>query len=82
MDKTSDQNEENFLIYEISDEDLETCVGMDKEIQSPYGSVPRIIFALAPSCDAREIPPLVHNQGYAVSREQAMRYFKARYVGP
>ena len=24
----------------------------------------------------------VYNHGYAASREQAMRYFKARYVGP
>jgi hypothetical protein len=31
---------------------------------------------------AREQPPSVYNRGYAVSREQAMRYFKARYVGP
>ena len=31
---------------------------------------------------AREQPPSVYNHGYAVSREQAMRYFKARYVGP
>ena len=25
-------------------------------------------------------PPSVYNHGYAVSREQAMRYFKARWV--
>jgi hypothetical protein len=31
---------------------------------------------------AREQPPSVYNRGYAASREQAMRYFKARYVGP
>jgi hypothetical protein len=31
---------------------------------------------------AREQPPSVYNHGYATSREQAMRYFKARYVGP
>ena len=31
---------------------------------------------------AREQPPSVYNQGYAASREQAMRYFKTRYVGP
>jgi len=31
---------------------------------------------------AREQPPSVYNHGYAASREQAMRYFKARYVGP
>src|SRR5262249_15211314 len=31
---------------------------------------------------AREQPPWVYNRGYATSREQAMRYFKARYVGP
>jgi hypothetical protein len=28
---------------------------------------------------AREQPPSVYNRGYAVSREQAMRYFKARW---
>ena len=27
---------------------------------------------------AREQPPSVYNHGYAASREQAMRYFKAR----
>ena len=27
-------------------------------------------------------PPSVYNRGYAASREQAMRYFKAKYVGP
>jgi hypothetical protein len=27
---------------------------------------------------AREQPPSVYNSGYAASREQAMRYFKAR----
>ena len=26
--------------------------------------------------------PSVYNRGYAASREQAMRYFKARYIGP
>ena len=31
---------------------------------------------------ARVQPPAVYNRGYAASREQAMRYFKARYVGP
>ena len=31
---------------------------------------------------AREQPPSVYNHGYATSRGQAMRYFKARYVGP
>ena len=31
---------------------------------------------------AREQPTSVYNRGYAASREQAMRYFKARYVGP
>ena len=31
---------------------------------------------------AREQSPSVYNRGYAASREQAMRYFKARYVGP
>jgi hypothetical protein len=31
---------------------------------------------------AREQPPSVYNRGYAASREEAMRYFKARYVGP
>ena len=31
---------------------------------------------------AREQPPSVYNRGYAASREQAMRCFKARYVGP
>jgi hypothetical protein len=30
---------------------------------------------------ALEQPPSVYNRGYAASREQAMRYFKARYVG-
>ena len=30
---------------------------------------------------AREQPPSVYNRGYAASREQAMRYFKARYRG-
>ena len=30
---------------------------------------------------AREQPPSVYNRGYAASREQAMRYFKARYIG-
>jgi hypothetical protein len=25
--------------------------------------------------------PSVYNRGYAASREQAMRYFKARYLG-
>ena len=29
---------------------------------------------------AREQSPSVYNRGYAASREQAMRYFKARYV--
>jgi hypothetical protein len=29
---------------------------------------------------AREQPPSVYNRGYAASREQAMRYFKARYT--
>ena len=28
---------------------------------------------------AREQPSSVYNRGYAASREQAMRYFKARY---
>ena len=28
----------------------------------------------------REQPPSVYNRGYAASREQAMRYFKARYT--
>jgi hypothetical protein len=31
---------------------------------------------------AREQPPSVYNHGYAASREQAMRYFKARYMSP
>ncbi|MGA7664528.1 MAG: hypothetical protein WBW13_06715, partial [Pseudolabrys sp.] len=31
---------------------------------------------------AREQPRSVYNRGYAASREQAMRYFKARYIGP
>jgi len=31
---------------------------------------------------SREQPPSVYNRGYAASREQAMRYFKARYMGP
>ena len=31
---------------------------------------------------AREQPPSVYNRGYAANREQAMRYFKARYLGP
>ena len=31
---------------------------------------------------AREQPPSVFNRGYAVSHEQAMRYFKTRYLGP
>jgi hypothetical protein len=31
---------------------------------------------------AREQPPSVYNRGLAASREQAMRYFKVRYVGP
>ena len=31
---------------------------------------------------AREKSPSDHNRGYAASREQAMRDFKARYVGP
>ena len=31
---------------------------------------------------AREQPPSVYNRGYAASREQAMRYFKTRYVSP
>jgi len=31
---------------------------------------------------AREQPPSVYNRGYAASREQAMRYFRARYIGP
>jgi hypothetical protein len=30
---------------------------------------------------AREQPPSVYNRGLAASREQATRYFKARYVG-
>jgi hypothetical protein len=29
---------------------------------------------------AREQPPSVYNHGYVVSREQAMRYFKARWL--
>jgi hypothetical protein len=28
----------------------------------------------------REQPPSVYNRGYAASREQAMRYFKARWT--
>jgi hypothetical protein len=31
---------------------------------------------------ALEQAPSVYNRGYAASREQAMRYFKARYLGP
>jgi hypothetical protein len=31
---------------------------------------------------AREQSPSVYNRGYAASREQAIRYFKARYVVP
>jgi hypothetical protein len=31
---------------------------------------------------AREQSPSVYNRGYAASREQAMRYFKARYIRP
>jgi hypothetical protein len=31
---------------------------------------------------AREQSPSVYNRGYAASREQAIRYFKARYLGP
>ena len=31
---------------------------------------------------AREQPSSVYNRGYAASREQAMRYLKARYLGP
>jgi hypothetical protein len=31
---------------------------------------------------ARGQPPLVYNRGYAASCEQAMRYFKAWYLGP
>ncbi|MGB8068595.1 MAG: hypothetical protein WCF38_12985, partial [Pseudolabrys sp.] len=31
---------------------------------------------------AREQPPSVYNHSCAASREQAMRYFKARYIGP
>jgi hypothetical protein len=31
---------------------------------------------------AREQPPSVYNRGYPASREQAIRYFKARYLGP
>jgi len=31
---------------------------------------------------AREQPAAVYDRGYAASREQAMRYFKARYLGP
>jgi len=30
---------------------------------------------------AREQPPSVYNRGYAANREQAMRHFRARYVG-
>jgi hypothetical protein len=30
---------------------------------------------------AREQPPSVYNRGYAASREQVIRYFRARYVG-
>jgi hypothetical protein len=31
MDQTfSDQNEESFPIYEVPDEELEACIGMDK----------------------------------------------------
>ena len=30
---------------------------------------------------APEQPSSVYNRGYAASREQAMRYFRARYVG-
>jgi hypothetical protein len=30
---------------------------------------------------AREQPASVYNRGYAASREQAMRYFKARWLG-
>jgi hypothetical protein len=30
---------------------------------------------------AREQPRSVYNHGYAASREQAIRYFKARYIG-
>ena len=31
---------------------------------------------------ANEWRASVYNRGYAASREQAMRYFKARYIGP
>jgi hypothetical protein len=31
---------------------------------------------------AREQPPSDYNGGYATRREQAMRYYKARYIGP
>ena len=31
---------------------------------------------------AREQSPSVYTRGYAASREQAMRYFKARYIRP
>ena len=38
-----------------------------------------IFHAAAAATRAREP---VYNRGYAASREQAMRYFKARYSGP
>ena len=41
-----------------------------------------IFHAAAAATRAREQPPSVYNHGYAASCEQAMRYFKARYVGP
>jgi hypothetical protein len=31
---------------------------------------------------AREQPPSAYNRGYASSREQALRYFRAKYVVP
>ena len=50
MDQTtSDQNEENFPIYEIPDENWKPASGWKKQIQSPYGSVPLSIFARARS---------------------------------
>jgi hypothetical protein len=44
--------------------------------QAPDGQ-PRFWTITAP-----EQPPSVYNRGYAASRDQAMRYFKARYVAP
>ena len=52
VDDMTDENEENFLVYDISDEMLEaaTCIGNKKEnhFTQPNGCAPLCIFAPGP----------------------------------